>query len=111
MLGNLAMDKLVGMLIVVSIAAVMYGLYRWGYRSWGVRIRGWAHDQRLHLLSYRVASFSEGRDRLGRFTQSEHQTTFHVRVCDRSGKQRTAWLVFGGFSVPNDELVDVFWDD
>jgi hypothetical protein len=109
--SNLAIDKLAEVLIVVSIAAIMYVLYRWGHRSWGARIRGWAQDRQLHLLSYRIVSFGEGPDQLHRFARSENQTTLHVRVCDRSGRQRTAWLVFEQSFASDDELVDVFWDD
>jgi hypothetical protein len=105
------MEKLVEILIVVLIAAFMYGLYRWGHRSWDARVRGWAHDQHMHLLSFRIGSFNEGPDR---YVRTENQIAVHVRVCDRTGRQQTAWLLFGREwyeFTSDDELVDVFWDD
>lgn len=103
------MDVLPEASVVVMIA--MYGAYRFHIRSWDARLRGWAHDQGLHLLSFRVASFHEGPER---FVRSDLQTAFRIRVCDRSGRQRTGWLLFGDRLnpfVPADELDDVFWDD
>lgn len=105
------MDLLAEGSIVVLIAAVMYGAYRLSLRSWDARLRGWAHDQGLHLLSFRFASLHEGPER---FVRSDFQTAFRIRVCDRTGRQRTGWLLFGDRRnpfVPADELDDVFWDD
>ncbi|MBP8297871.1 MAG: hypothetical protein KAX84_17300 [Burkholderiales bacterium] len=104
-------EALIVVAIAVLVAAIVYASVRWNHNAWEARLRGWAHDRQLHLLSFRAASFHEGPER---FTRSDDQTVFHVRVCDRAGRQRTGWLLFGDRwnpFVPADELDDVFWDD
>ncbi len=92
------------------LPVIAYVVIAWGKRYWHKRLDAWAKSEGFRLLEFRGAKFFEGPNALLR---TENQSAFRVRVCDRSGKVKHAWIVMGHnwnpISAP-DELIDVVWD-
>jgi len=104
------MESTLAFLAFVAIIPATWLLLRWGKVYWDKRLREWAAGEGLTLVSYKGNAFFEGP---GRFTRTENQTSFRVKVRGADGRYRTGHVAFGKnfnpFSRP-DELVSVQWD-
>ncbi|MFN9210708.1 MAG: hypothetical protein ACK6C0_03590 [Betaproteobacteria bacterium] len=96
--------------VILVIALSTWLTVGWRGRYWRKRVARWADSEGVQLLHCRAAKRREG---LARSAPTEGQSVFRVRVCDRDGAVKEAWLTFGRpanrGSAP-DELIDVTWD-
>jgi hypothetical protein len=104
------MDKASVLIAFAALPVIAYLVIAWGKRYWHKRLSAWAKGEGLRLLEFRGAKFFEGPNGVLR---TQYQSAFRVRVCDRSGRVKHAWVVMGNnwnpFSAP-DELINVVWD-
>jgi hypothetical protein len=102
----LSVKIFLGLCIFVAI----YFVLKAGNKYWEPRIKEWAKQEGLILISFRGAKFYEGPNK---FLRTENQQVVQVKVRDKNGKQKQAWLVFGKNWNPisrPDELINVKWD-
>lgn len=63
-------------------------------KYWRWKIRKWAEEQGLKLVSFRWARFYEGPSA---WVRSKNQHLFKVVIRDRDGQNRSCWIMFGTF--------------
>ena len=96
--------------LFVGLSLATYIILSWGKTYWQKRIGDWAGSRGYLLLEYRAATFFEGP---GKWTRTENQTAFRVKVREKSGNTREGWIVFGKKWNPlsrPDELTEEKWD-
>jgi len=97
------------MLYAAAVVALLL-LAWWSTLYWRRKIERWAQSEDLRLVSFRSALFFEGPSK---FRRGSSQHVFFVRVEDRNGIRRAAWLMYGkywGFGW-NTPLTKVEWID
>lgn len=94
----------------VALAVFTWGMLAWGKRDWDRRLKRWAADEKLTLISFKAAHAFEGPPGV---RGSENVTILKVRVRGReSGAAiRNAWVVFGTAMNPFSSSVEVHWID
>lgn len=98
-------------LVSLCIAGVGLLLMLWFMRLyWQSRLREWAGESGMRLVTFRGARLQEGPQRL-RKRRSER--LFRVAVEDNLKGRRAGWVMFAGFwgTRAPDPAVRVIWDE
>jgi hypothetical protein len=75
-------------------------------------LRAWANEGGFQIVGFKKKNLTN-RGPFRWATNSPNQSIFHVRVRDREGKERTAWVRCGSYpgGVLFSKKVEVRWDE
>jgi hypothetical protein len=98
------------MIALVAIVALIGWLWLYFLRAKAV-LRAWATKGGFQILAFQKTNIT-GRGPFNWWTNSPNQAIYHIRVRDREGRERSAWVrcgsYFGGVLFSN--KAEVRWE-
>jgi hypothetical protein len=99
-------------LIGLALTAAFVAWFWLGISRVRTVLRAWAAESGLRIVAFQKTNWT-GRGPFNWWTNSPRQAIFHVRVLDKEGRERSAWVrcgsYFGGVLFGNQ--VEVRWEE